>query len=150
MDNQVIQKITAPDGFVVDREKTTSTEIYFKKADKFDALSTVEDCKAYYSDKVKKHNLDMLVEAVPNDYSENLISLISLLYCRDAWWKADNYKPDFCVMADRYAITSSTGKSIFTMDAVAGYYLLTFRTKEIRDRFLETYETLIKEALIFI
>jgi hypothetical protein len=152
MDNKLKYKITAPEGYVIDREKTTSTEIYFKKADRFDALSTVDKCKKSYLEGAQRNPtiLQELKQMVPSKYSDSLLSLIYLLYCRDTWWKVDNYKPDFDIRLDRFIITASTENNIFTMDNVTGYYLLTFRTKEIRDRFLETFRPLIEEAIMFI
>lgn len=86
---------------------------------------------------------------VGDRYSEQLNTLRKLLICRDAWWKVDdNWKPDWSKFDEKYTIVSNDNKI-----NVDGQYIdyntnhiLAFRTKEIRDKFFETFRDFIEDC----
>ena len=70
-----------------------------------------------------------------------------LIICRDAYWElAGDWKPDYnngCMT--KYIITVAENK-IFTDVSELFNYVLTFPTKEMRDKFYENFEDLIEKC----
>lgn len=86
-------------------------------------------------------------------YRENeLYELQMLLICRDAWWKVDSYwRPDWTETGDtwKYVITNR-GDILFATEECVLARILSFRTEEIRDKFLEIFRNLIEDCKDFI
>lgn len=69
-----------------------------------------------------------------------------LLIARDAWWKVDNdWEPDW---EGAYNCTIATYKDKVKKDNsfICANRILTFRTPEIRDKFLDTFRDLIEQC----
>ena len=83
---------------------------------------------------------------LPSGLGGSVLALCQLLICRNAWWKALNWKPDWkncstvkhCIQPFSEKIDKSTNRT--------GSVVLAFPTIEIRDQFLETFRDLIEEA----
>lgn len=85
-----------------------------------------------------------------SDYClEKISAFQNLILCRDAWWKVDgNWKPDWSKSDKKYIIVNN-GNEINVDGQLIDYntvHVLAFRTKEIRDKFLETFRDLIKQC----
>lgn len=79
-------------------------------------------------------------------YFSKLNALHKLLICRDAWWKVDNnWKPKWKNRQMKRGIVCSYNQ-ITTSTLLSISAILAFRTKEIRDKFLETFRDLIEQC----
>lgn len=82
------------------------------------------------------------------ELAEKIDNLRQLLIARDAWWKVDNnWKPDWSEKSDtwKYVIIRREDKVLATEEVVIAR-TLTFRTEEIRDKFLKTFKKLIEQC----
>lgn len=90
------------------------------------------------------------VRGVMGHKANQLKALQLLLICRDAWWKVDNdWKPDWNVETPKFGIFYNANQienAMFQEEQ----RILTFRTREIRDKFLETFRDLIEECKEFL
>ena len=147
-------KITPPEGFEIDKEKSTFEEIVFKPVKKqlpksWKELKTIEgffvthDCTIY--------------EAAPqntNDYQRNIfateeqakasIALAQLSQLREVYrgaWVPDWYNVDQI----KHCIIRLDGK-IDTSVLFRSAHFLSFQSPEIIDEFLENFRDLIEEA----
>ena len=83
---------------------------------------------------------------LPVGYGKAMLALYKLLVCRNAWWKALNWRPDW---KDENQIKYSIytfNNDISTIWVTGGGFILSFPTIETRDKFLETFRDLIDDA----
>lgn len=107
-------------------------------------ISTIE----INSRKMTKHTLtndDVLKTYLPKSDSEALIAFCKLLIYRDAWWKVDNYIPDFNFSDKKYCIFMS-GNQVVLDETIHSSRVLAFQNKEIRDSFYKAFKNIIEEA----
>ena len=150
-------KITPPKGYEVDKEKSTFEEIVFKKIENNLPMSWKElgAVKGYYI--LADSNIDCLSNINTIDDNRNvfptkeeakaMLAMAQLCQLRDRWngeWRA-NWEDD----TKKYCIISY--KNILCTDFY--YYASTsmvFKTKELRDKFMETFKDLLEEAKPFL
>ena len=83
---------------------------------------------------------------VPSGMHGAVSALCKLLIYRNAWWEKLGWRPDFkSTLLAKYIIENCGGR-ITTGISGVGYAVLAFPTKEVRDKFAETFKDLIEEA----
>ena len=150
-------KITPPEGYEVDKEKSTFSEIVFKKLEPNLPMSWEELglIKGYYvssnsniNDTFCTNTTDVNRNLFPTkEEAKAMLAMAQLCQLRDRWnggWKAD--WEDGTV---KYCISSF--KNILHKDF---YYNtstpMVFKTEELRDKFMETFKDLLEEAKPFL
>ena len=150
-------KITPPEGYEVDKEKSTFDKIIFKKIENSFPMSweELERVKGYYV----SSDSDMLYctyyptrEATRNIFpsmeeAKAMLAMAQLCQLRDRW--NDGWKADWEDGTVKYCIGSF--KNI-----LRGYLYydtctpMAFKSKELRDKFMETFKDLLEEAKPFL
>ena len=150
-------KITPPEGYEVDKEKSTFNEIIFKKLEpslpmRWEELGVV---KGYYISASSDINYIFNRNAIDNnrnifpteEEAKAMRAMAQLCQLRDAWndgWKANwgDDTPKYCIISY---------KNILLKDFY--YYTsapMAFKTRELRDKFMETFKDLLEEAKPFL
>ena len=147
-------KIQVPEGYEIDREKSTFEKIVFKKVENelpksWDDLKNIggyyvssqSDIKYYYEncqDSIHKNVFPTKEEA------EACLALAQLCQLRDIY--NGGWKPDWeDTNEQKYVIIIHTGRiQVETFFSIQ--HLLTFKTAELRDKFLENFRDLIEIA----
>lgn len=90
--------------------------------------------------------LDLSVDGEDWYKEDKIGALRKLLIARDAWWKMDNdWKPDWKGVYD-CTIATYKDKVKKNNSFIYANRILTFRTPEIRDKFLDTFRDLIEQC----
>ena len=150
-------KITPPEGYEVDKEKSTFSEIVFKKLEPNLPMSweELEIIKGYYiftNSKISELSIMNAVDVTRNTFpteeeAKAMRAMAQLCQLRDRW--NGGWKPDWKDDVPKYCIISY--KNILCTDFY--YYTSTsmaFKTKELRDKFMETFKDLLEEAKPFL
>ena len=151
-------KINIPEGYEIDREKSTFEEIVFKKVE--DSLAelpkTWEEYKSYSRDDTSyffffffKSIKASLFSGVYNEFSteervKQYVALGRLIQLRDYWvgyWKNDSN--NFVNVI--YNLNGEI-KNMGLSHKQSLNFPLTFPTREMAQKFIECFEDLIKEA----
>jgi hypothetical protein len=150
------KEITLPDGWVIDKQVGNKLIL---KEDK-PKLDTWEKCFAVlhypYGLVYINHNSDIsgigLGETAipknhkvfPREYSSAMLALTQLLVCYKAW--VGDWKPDWKNLKnDKYCISVQCDK-IIRHCVTTTQHILLFPTSDMRDKFLETFKDLLKQA----
>ena len=151
-------KITPPEGYEVDKEKSTFNEIVFKKLEPNLPMSWEElkEVKGYFIHQNSEINSRLVIDKAVA-YNRNLFptkeeakamrAMAQLCQLRDAW--NGGWKPDWEDNTPKYCIISY--KNILCTDFY--YYTsasMAFKTRELRDKFMETFKDLLEEAKPFL
>ena len=143
-------KIDIPEGYEIDKEKSTFENIVFKPVlaqrlpTKWEDL---ESLNGYYIDDFSKI---FAVKGVSDQYSKNtlptkelaeaMLALCQLLYLRDIY--NDGWVADWCTSCEvKYCIEIHDGDLEMVKCRV-----LAFKTKELRDEFFKNFKDLIEIA----
>ena len=148
-------KITPPEGYEVDKEKSTFSEIIFKKIEPNLPMSWEElgVVKGYFIYQNNVHSvIDKAIDRNRNVFptkeeAKAMLAMAQLCQLRDAWnggWKADWDDPTekYCIYSYCYKLEKATFR--YT------YNPMTFKTIELRDKFMETFKDLLEEAKPFL
>ena len=150
-------KITPPEGYEIDKEKSTFDKIVFKKIENNLPMSWEElkRVKGYYV----SSDLDMLYcnyyptrkvtrNLFPTEEeAKAMLAMAQLCQLRDAW--NSGWKPDWEENTQKYCIVSY--KSILYRDIHCNASrVMAFKTRELRDKFMETFKDLLEEAKPFL
>lgn len=140
-------KIEIPQGYEIDRQKSTFEKIIFKKIPENpktwkDYCSLMKGKTVYYTN---CNNItvsgfsDAHDKFVTKKRAEQFVALGKLLQLRDYWVKGyDTFS---------YLVWNSGGRRVFVCDwCGVTPYPLTFPTKEMAEEFKECFEDLIKQA----
>lgn len=151
-------KITPPEGYEVDKEKSTFSEIVFKKIKSnlpmnWEELGVV---KGYYILSSSDINIHPMIDKAvaynrnvfpTKEEAKAVLAMAQLCQLRDAWnggWRADweDDTPKYCITSyknilekEHYYNTSSS---------------MAFQTIELRDKFMETFKDLLEDAKPFL
>lgn len=146
-------KIQAPEGYEIDRENSTFEKIVFKKTErelpkKWEDLYEVKGWFVDFQSKVVTSGSMRTADSVKNRFptkeeAEACIALAQLCQLRDRY--NDGWKPDWKKDNDKYTIIYSSDK-IDTSFSVYSQRILSFKTVELRDKFLENFRGLIETA----
>ena len=141
-------KIEVPQGYEIDRQKSTFEKIVFKKSP--ENPKTWEDycklTKGSYSNYASTTNMvykdrhtGAYNEFTTKERAEQFIALGKLLQLRDYWVKGyDTFS---------YIVWSDNCRNVFASHWVgAAHNPLTFPTKEMAEEFKDCFEDLIKQA----
>ena len=147
-------KIQVPEGYEIDREKSTFEKIVFKKIERklpkrWEELKVVE---GFYIDEDSHiHDCPMVDVLRKNknvfpteEEAEACLALAQLCQLRDRY--NDGWKPDWINNKEyKYSIVINKGEPF-----VETYFnvqkVLSFKTEELRDKFLENFRDLIETA----
>lgn len=147
------KKIVLPDGWEID--KVEGNEIILKEAKK-ELPKTWEECYTklgigeFFNNTCYIYNNVILDEpresnrnTLPTGLSKPILALCQLLVCREVYrqgwkpnWKNRTNKPCICYIHDQITPSGTTCTSS----------ILSFQSREIRDKFLENFRNLIEEA----
>ena len=151
-------KINIPEGYEIDKEKSTFEEIVFKKVE--DPLAKLpktweEYCKqtkgytSYYGDNSLESYITSLFSGAHNEFSnkervKQYVALGRLLQLRDYWVSnLKNNSNNFVAVIyhfDGEIVNTNVSKKR------SSSYSLTFPTREIAQKFIECFKDLINEA----
>ena len=144
-------KINIPEGYEIDKEKSTFEEIVFKKVeDPFSKLPKTwkeyckyaKDCPSYYGNPRKNNIFETRFDGFYNEFFtkervKQYVALGKLLQLRDYWvdsWEKDS---DNIYVIYKNVIMAAMHNSDFP---------LTFPTREMAKEFKNCFKDLIKEA----
>lgn len=152
-------KINCPEGFEIDKENSTFECIKFKLINKELPKTWEEFCKTHpnikdeyliipdsvisvYSCTTRKEKDDR--NLLPSkELAEAMLALCQLIQLRDCY--NDGWKPDWTDNSDKYVVEVAEGK-ILTEHHINYQRILAFKTKELRNQFLENFRDLIEIA----
>ena len=152
-------KINIPEGYEIDREKSTFEEIVFKKVeDPFSKLpktweeycKQTKDCESYFHTRypkscIRESSFDgMYCEFSTEKRVKQYVALGKLLQLRDYWvGNLKNNSNNFVAVIyhfDGEIVNTNVSKKR------SSNYSLTFPTREIAQKFIECFKDLINEA----
>ena len=154
-------KVQVPEGYEIDRENSTFEKIVFKKVEKefpksWEDLKFVNGFFVCDLSKINKVRLNSLaVDSNKNVFptkeeAEACVALAQLCQLRDIY--NDGWKPDWENRAQNKFIIYIHPNNEILFDKISANthaisrHLLTFKTEELRDKFLENFVGLIKIA----
>ena len=151
-------KINIPEGYEIDKEKSTFEEIVFKKVE--DPLAKLpktweeyckyaKDCPSYFSNPRKNNIFETRFDGFYNEFftkerAKQYIALGRLLQLRDYWvsnWKNDLNNSVAVIYHFEGEIVSTNVSKKRSLS-----YSLTFPTREMAQKFIECFKDLINEA----
>jgi hypothetical protein len=141
-------KIEVPQGYEIDKEKSTFENIILKPIDVKLPLSVDEIPNRFYFIGTYANLVKTECEPTKNQLStENrakaFLALMQLVELRDAWngdWRADwkNNEIKYCIVKFKYETKIETYENYSEV--------LYFKTKDLAEKFLAQFEGLINEA----
>lgn len=153
MENKEL-KIEVPDGYEIDRKNSTFERIIFKKVDnlpqRWEDLKTINgfyvaSLSSIYKAKNNVPSIESCRNVFPTkEEAEACLALAQLCQLRDRY--NDGWKPDWNNGKEyKYSIVINKGRPFediyFNIQKV-----LSFKTEELRDEFLENFRNLIEIA----
>ena len=151
-------KINIPEGYEIDKEKSTFEDIVFKKVeDPFSKLPKTweeyckyaKDCPSYYGNPRKTNIFETRFNGFYNEFStkervKQYVALGKLLQLRDYW--VDDWKINSSSLANTYLIYNNGVREIVVAKIYRENFPLIFPTKEMAEKFKECFGDLIKKA----
>ena len=144
-------KINIPEGYEIDKEKSTFEEIVFKKVE--DPLAKLpktwkeyckyaKDCPSYFGNPRKNNIFETRFDGFYNEFfteerAKQYVSLGKLLQLRDYW------VGDWKINSDNIYVIY---KNVIIVTMPNSGFPLTFPTREMAEEFKNCFEDLIKEA----
>lgn len=125
-------KIEAPEGYEIDKEKSTFENIVFKEVSEKLPMS------------IKDLYIISTIANVPVKYYDSITALGQLLVLRDAW--NDGWEPDWGNGAKYKWCIFVHSNNIIKECSFARQNILYFKTEELRDKFLIQFKDLIEIA----
>ena len=146
-------KITPPEGYEVDKEKSTFEHIVFKEIKKQlpKLWEELEHALGYYTDSGSNIMKYCGAPAIPNknifateEQAEASIALAQLSQLREVY--RQGWEPDWTDSSIKYCITRF-GYDKLAKDAyTSNHHFLAFQSAEVRDEFLVNFKDLIEQA----
>lgn len=148
-------KIQVPEGYEIDKEKSTFEKIVFKKVER-ELPKRWEDLKIIdgffvsnlgYIEKVSdnytaaNHNKNIFPTI---EEAEACLALAQLCQLRDKY--NDGWKPDWNVTSETKYVIEVSKNTIVKNFYGNRHKILSFKTEELRDKFLENFRDLIETA----
>ena len=151
-------KINIPEGYEIDKEKSTFEEIVFKKVeDPFSKLpktweeyyKLTKGYTSYYGDPRQTDISKTIYDGFYNEFFtkervKQYVALGKLLQLRDYW--VDDWKINSSSLANTYLIYNNGVREIVVAKIYGENFPLIFPTKEMAEKFKECFEDLIKKA----
>ena len=151
-------KINIPEGYEIDKEKSTFEEIVFKKIE--DPLAKLpktwkeyckyaKDCPSYYGNPRKNNIFETRFDGFYNEFFteervEQYVALGKLLQLRDYW--VGDLKNDPNNFVNVIYNLNGEIKNMGLSHKQSLNFPLTFPTREIAQKFIECFKDLINEA----
>lgn len=145
--------VQVPEGYEIDKEKSTFEQIVFKAVDKlprkWEDLKTLNGFFVDTDSDVLEHNTGRHADKDKNvfptkEYAEAALALAQLLQLRQAW--IGEWKPDWKnENEDKYCITRIGDKLEINCMCLA-YIIHSFPTKEMANDFLTNFKDLLETA----
>lgn len=150
-------KINIPEGYEIDKEKSTFEEIVFKKIE--DPLAKLPKTWEEYCKQTKDYvsyfwsNPDSIIksgfegyynEFLTKERLKQYVALGGLLQLRDYW--VDDWKRNSSSLANTYTIYNNEVRNTVIAKMSGESFPLTFPTKEMAEKFKECFGDLIKKA----
>jgi hypothetical protein len=143
-------KIECPEGFEIDKEKSTFEKIVFKKKEKSLPKSWIEFAKLQECNHTFHLGCEILnyngysSVFVPDKYATAIAELNKLIRLRDYY--NDGWEPDWKNQhQDKYSIIT-IGNSIIKDCTWCRRCILSFKDKETRNEFYNNFKDLIEQA----
>lgn len=147
-------KIEIPQGYEIDRQKSTFEKIVFKKIEPCKPTTWEEYCKqtkgrtSYFWNSLETVH-ETIFDGFYNEFStkertKQFVVLGKLLQLRDYW--VGDWKPDFPNNPVYAVFYSGAIKNIKVTTIDYPEFPLTFPTKEMAQKFVDCFEDLIREA----
>lgn len=146
-------KITPPEGWEVDKEKSTFEEIIFKEIEKDPYPNTVQEikCRGWYIDEygrvkdTSEHNRD-INDLSSKERAEAFLALMQLVELRDVYNKIDGITIDWRdTKQKKYTVGSRLNRITINVSNTL-QKILAFGKKETRGLFLKKHIGLIEIA----
>lgn len=147
-------KITPPEGYEIDREKSTLEHIVFKEVSKkfpskWEDLPILKGCYISSDSKVVGINNGTIEEINKNiwptkELAEAALALSQLMQLRQAW--IGDWKPDFTSSTSKYVIMNYKDKVSADLQSYQVSHILTFPNAGLRDNFFTTFKDLLEIA----
>ena len=147
--------IEVPQGYEIDKEKSTFEKIVFKKVEdlpmSFDEMK-IPEYWGIYNTILSKHknngNYTGGCFGMPiyptKEYAEAFWALSKLIWLRDAWNKGWN--PDWRNSKERKYVIIVVYDAVKAEEGYVGQVILAFEKRETRDKFLHQFKNLIETA----
>lgn len=148
-------KIEVPQGYEIDKEKSTFEKIVFKKVEKElpKSWEELDIVKGFYVDSLSKI-AGTGEETCAEEYNRNTfptkeeaeacIALAQLCQLRDRY--NDGWKPDWDSMSETKYVLEISRNIVVKNFYGNRHKILAFKTEELRDKFLENFRDLIETA----
>lgn len=146
-------KIQVPEGYEIDKEKSTFEKIVFKKEErklpkKWEDLYEVKGWFVdFHSDVVTSGSMrtaDSVKNIFPTkEEAEACLALAQLCQLRDRY--NDGWKPNWDDGGEKHCVYFHDNE-INSAYTYSSHRVLTFKTQELRDKFLENFRDLIEQA----
>ena len=151
-------KITPPEGYEFDKEKSTLEEIVFKKIENNfpNSWEELKEVKGYFIHQNSDINFHPIIDRAVA-YNRNLfptieeakamLAMAQLCQLRDKW--NEDWKPDWNNQDLKYVIEVNSNLLV----AITVRYNsapMFFKTREVRDNFMETFKDLLEVAKPFL
>ena len=146
-------KIEVPDGYEIDRKNSTFERIIFKKVDnlpqRWEDLKTINgfyvaSLSSIYKAKNNVPSIESCRNVFPTkEEAEACLALAQLCQLRNVY--NDGWKPDWTDSTEKYSIYFNSNKIDYPVN-YRSQRVLTFKSLELLDKFLENFEDLIKIA----
>lgn len=149
-------KIKAPEGYEIDKKESTFEKIVFKKKEKIlpksweelrringfyiGSDSEISEATDFYHTKNRNENIFRTIAQAKSVLA--MAQLSQLMYVYNNGWEPNWVKDDTKYTISRY------GNVINASWEVHDSHLLSFKTEEIRDKFLENFRPLIEQYLM--
>lgn len=147
-------KITPPEGYEIDREKSTFEHIVFKEVSKkfpskWEDLPILKGWYISNDSKVVGVNNGTIEEINKNiwptkELAEAALALSQLMQLRQAW--IGGWKPDFASGDAKYVIMNYKDKVSADLQSYQVSHILTFPSAGLRDNFFTTFKDLLEIA----
>ena len=146
-------KIQVPQGYEIDKENSTFEKIVFKKVER-ELPKSWEDLKILNGYYVKDSSkVDLFKSYTTDEYNKNVfptkeeaeacLALAQLCQLRDRY--NDGWKPNWIDGTEKHSIYFYSDE-IYSSYIYQTQKILTFKTRKLRDQFLENFRGLIETA----
>ena len=121
-------------------EKDTNGRIIVKRKTPILPLTYLDCCDLLFPNSIS------LGHPIISGYKNGILTYFArLIICRDAWWKALNYTPNWNDDSIKHYIQYS-GNDLIKDEVEYGNKILAFPTSEIRDQFYKTFKVIIEKV----
>ena len=151
-------KITPPEGYEVDKEKSTFEKIVFKKLEPNLPMSWEElkEVKGYFIHQNSDININPMIDKAvaynknvfpTKEEAKAMLAMAQLCQLRDRW--NEDWKPDWENQDVKYVI--EVNSNLLVANTVRyNSAPMSFKTRELRDKFIVIFKDLLETAKPFL